>query len=414
MSEMVKKFDDLFIHERKSWEMANTQNTSGQGTSGSGSSSGTQGNSARFDVIKKAVEFIGALAAILLILYGIVEKVIVPISKNEEDIGTLYSNIGEIKDGLDDLDNSLNDLAKFVYLNNSSSDKSSNNLYAVPIKFVDGYELKMNLVNDVNVIFDPIWTSPDVKVATALTNDAIEYTSGELQDKDIVTMYSEGEKEIYFLGKYNKNNCWDGECTLNVYKNNELVTIFEGEYDDGNLKKYKRISCDQKGQWTVASRTDYDEYTDGETWNYHKTKSFSQKINAEEFGKSEILTVDDILENLDEKLISYYNGKTSGGYYNDDTGDAYLVKYDDSGNVRYLYKGIMKDGYGNDSRNDADSWAFIWGDANDGYHYHKGKFEDSHPRKTGKDWQYPKDQDFINSIINPDDFNCPLTGLIEE
>ena len=99
----------------------------------------------------------------------------------------------------------------------------------------------------------------------------------------------------------------------------------------------------------------------------------------------------------------------------DGSGNAYSVRYDDSGNVRYLYKGKMEDGYGNDDGRDSEnkSWAFIWGEANDGFHYHEGKFEKGSPKNTTKDWNYPVDQDFIDSIVNPDDFNCSLKGLID-
>lgn len=398
----VEKLDKLYTYERKLGKMPTTQNTSNQGTNSSGTGNGTQGGSVNADAIIKGIEIIGGIASILLVLYGVIAKVIIPISSNEENIKTLYSNIGEIRDELNEMDDSLKELTKFIYLNSGSSSENSGNSYALAVKFLDGYEPDMKLVNSINVISEPKWATSDTKVATALTNDGIKFTSGELQNKEIVTMYSEGEKEIYFLGKYNDNNQWDDKCILNVYKNNELVTVFEGEYSDGNLKEYKRISCDEEGQWTVTERTNYDEYTDGTTLNYKKTKSIPQKINAENFEGSQILTTEKLLEDLDEGLISYYNGRTSNGFYNDDTGNAFFVKYFDDGEIEgtegktiihTFYEGKFSNGDFEDQTDE--SW-YITRSPDSTYMYYEGSFSNgSVDNKKVKEFTNPIGKDYI-------------------
>ncbi len=88
------------------------------------------------------------------------------------------------------------------------------------------------------------------------------------------------------------------------------------------------------------------------------------------------------------------------------------MKYKEDGNVRYLYVGAIKDGVANDDSGQA--WSLSWGYANDGYHYHKGKFSKGDPIGTTEDWLKPVTQEQIDAIVNPNEFNCSLQGLIKE
>lgn len=398
----TKKYDNIITFERKPEEMATEQgsDTNKKETDVNNGTDRTEGEKKNSGGFLKHVQFFGELCAILIVLYGVVSKVMIPISQHEE-------NIKDIKEELEEIDDSLDELTKLTYLGRASSDNNGN-ASAIPVVFSEGYVPKLEFENNSAQLSNPSWIGNNEKIAKALGNEKIEYTSGELQNKRFVTMYEEGDKEIYFLGKYNEDNHWDGECVLNVYNNNELIAILEGIYDNGKLGKYKRIACDENGKWTFTDREAFEGYTDGETWNYEKKESIEQKIEAEHFDETGILGAEQVLDHIDKKIISYYKGKTSKGSYNSQNEEACLVLYDEDGNVRYLYVGQMKDGKEYDDSGKA--WSISWGYGNDGYYYYEGVFEGRHG-ETPEDWK-PMTSDEIKKKVNPDDFACPLTGLI--
>lgn len=59
---------------------------------------------------------------------------------------------------------------------------------------------------------------------------------------------------------------------------------------------------------------------------------------------SDILYCADFEDATDKTIISYYDGTTFDGLYNDVTGNAYLVKYNDEGFVKLFYRGKFTDG----------------------------------------------------------------------
>lgn len=242
-------------------------------------------------------------------------------------------------------------------------------------------------------------------------------TKSSVENKAFITQYTENEEDVFFYGQYDENGQWDGRCIINRYNGSKLTFIMDAVYNNGILEKYSQVfrGTNTRGQeiWYVSKREVDGNENSGETTTYFYFGDYEKNFDIQTISKEDMMSMDKFMLTIPSTIEGYYNGYTSDGRYNDDSEDAYLIKYDTNGNVRYLYKGILEDGYGNDNRNNADSWALIWGDANDGYHYHKGKFKDGTPVETKKAWKYPVDQEFIDSIINPEDYNCPLTGLIE-
>ncbi len=371
-------------------------------------------------VIKKVVSIVGLIVGYIVVPLCVtaVLEIIVPIAKHTENIEEIRSDILKIDErieqmndtidkSIEQMDNELKELIKVVYLN--ISEKNDHDMYAISIKFNNDNIPKTTLANNDNMLSAPNWTDSDMKIASLLQNNNIEYTVKELQNRPFVTMYYENGSEVYFSGKYNENNHWDGECILNVYRDNELMIVFEGTYDDGELKKFKRIACDDSAKWTVANRVVFAEYTDGETWDYTKTKSFSQGINSDDFEEKQILKVDQILNSIDEKVESYYKGRISQNRYNDQTGNAVRVKYKENGDVRFLYVGGMKNGYPYD--NTGNAWSISWGNADDGYYYYKGNVVDGNNVEIPQNWS-PMTQEEIKEKIESENFDCSLQGLI--
>lgn len=242
-------------------------------------------------------------------------------------------------------------------------------------------------------------------------------TKGSVENRAFITKYTESGEDAFFYGQYNENGQWDGRCIINRYNGSKLTFIMDAVYNNGELENYSQVfrGKNTRGQeiWYVSKREVDGDENSGETTTYFFFGDYEKDFDIQTISKEDMMSRDKFMLTIPSTIEGYYNGYTSDGRYNDNSEDAYLVKYDTNGNVRYLYKGILEDGYGNDNRNNADSWALIWGDANDGYHYHIGKFKDGTPVETKKDWKYPVDQEFINLIIDPEDYNCPLTGLIE-
>lgn len=271
-----------------------------------------------------------------------------------------------------------------------------------------------------------ITSSPFFKMEEIDNNEVIginvknneEVTKDSLENSPIIIQYEEDGEEVYFYGRYNESSQWDGDCIINRYKDSKLLFVMEATYKGGQLKSYSQIfrGHNSKGQeiWYVSKRKVEGNKNSGETKTFFFYGDYKKSFDIKTVKENDILGVDRFLETIPSTMEGYYSGYTSDGKYNDGSGNAYMVKYDTKGNVRYFYQGKISDGYGNDNGKDENnkSWAFIWGDADDGYHYHEGKFKDGSPQNTKKDWQYPKDQDFINSKINPKNYNCPLTGLI--
>lgn len=422
----LKEKGNIISYERNKRKMSaaasNQESSSNNQESSNNNQQGNQANSqnesARDGLVrltnfmKTASVFLGVLT---VFASGII-YVVANIVGHGKDIEYLKGNMSDISNEVTEINQSIEQLKEltdddheiFLELASASKDEEVYN-----ITFKDIYQVKTETVANESYLAQPSWENNCI-VASDVNGD-LTYTAEDLYNTLIRTSYMEGENEIYFYGRFNQNNHWNGKCILNVYNNDKLVSIFEGTYNDGDLFSYKRVEEGEDSTWIVNDRKRQGDYNSGETWIYEKTEDFSKGFTTENVQDKQILTVDRFLNSINKKLLGYYKGNTSNNLYNDDSGNAYSVRYDDAGNVRYLYKGKMKDGYGNDDGKDPKikSWAFIWGDANDGFHYHEGKFSKGSPKNTTKDWKYPVDQAFIESIVNPDYFNCSLKGLID-
>ncbi|MEY8335823.1 hypothetical protein AALB53_22500 [Lachnospiraceae bacterium 47-T17] len=212
-------------------------------------------------------------------------------------------------------------------------------------------------------------------------------------------MYEQNGREVYFLGQYNNSSQWNGLCILNVYNGDSLETILEGVYDNGSLFSYRRASCESKGEWLITDRVCHTGYNSGETWVYTKSSDFKKEFTADDVTDVQILGVTELLKAKNEVLLSYYNGNTSGGFYNDDTGEAILVKYFPPNTVassaevpviRTLYKGCFKDGDFHDDSEDA--W-YITRGVDTGYMYFRGVFIEGNAKRQETD-----DEVFENNL----------------
>lgn len=175
--------------------------------------------------------------------------------------------------------------------------------------------------------------------------------------------------------------------------------MLEGVYDNGTLYSYRRASCESKGEWLITDRVCHADYNSGETWVYTKSSDFDKRFSADEITDAQIIGVTDLLKSKDEVLLSYYSGNSSEGFYNDNTGEAILVKYFPPNTVAFsteapviktLYKGCFKDGNFHDDSGDA--W-YITRGVDTEYMYFRGAFSEGNAKQQGTE-----DEVFENNL----------------
>lgn len=266
-----------------------------------------------------------------------------------------------------------------------------------------------------------IWDNKEEIIGTAAVamsqNDDLEMKQlavKDLEDQFVIFSYKEDEEDVLFYGKYNNENRWDDNCIINRYKNGKLTFIMDAMYINGKLDSYKQVfvgkNGDEKKVWYVSERKTEGNSNSGETWRYFKYGDYEKSIDGDNITRNDIMSVDDFRSTIPSTQEAYYNGYTSDGKFNDTTGNSYLVKYNESGRVIYLYKGKMRDGWPEDDTGQA--WSLIWVDEVDKYYYYEGGFAGGKRTKTPKNWQ-PATLDEIKSYVDPNDFNCSLQGLFD-
>ncbi len=413
MVNIERKNDNIIVYERKLKKMEGNQ---GEETTPSNARSGVKA-----EKVLTYLGIVGGIISLIGIIFSINQYVIVPISLHsheieeiEEDMKDMEDNLG---DGISDIRESLDELTKYVYSNGKlvGSGEANAESYAAPVKFSPEYTPEVTSENGECKIMLPNWGDETENIASDFNDDNKLYGPDELRNKPFITKYTDKGNEVYFCGQYNENNHWDGKCILNIYRNNELITIFVAIYKDGDLFSYERASCENGDKWTIANRiaekdANGKEYTRGETSVFAKTQSLLKETDSERLDVSQIVTVEDFKEKAEKGPIKqYYSGNTSDGYYNDNSGKAYLVNYDENGNVAYLYVGKIKKGLPEDTTGAA--WSISLGE--DGYYYHyEGVYIDG-DHDTPEKWE-PMSQEKINNTVDPRKFNCPLLGLVGE
>lgn len=244
-----------------------------------------------------------------------------------------------------------------------------------------------------------------------------EYTASDLENKTIIMTYKENGEEVFFKGQFDENGYWNDNCVINRYRDGKLTMVMDAIYESGKLKSYKQIfpytTLNGNDVWVVSIRKVEEDVGEdirsGETFMYFRTEEYAKVFDNENISDVDIINTNDFREKVDLKIEGYYNGYTSNGKFNDDSKTAYLVKYNNDGEVRYLYVGKISNGVAND--NSGDAWSVSLADEDGEYYYYQGEYSNG-KHKTPSNWK-PMTQEEINNVIDPEKFNCPLTGLLE-
>lgn len=114
--------------------------------------------------------------------------------------------------------------------------------------------------------------------------------------------------------------------------------------------------------------------------------------------ENDIISAEEFIEKSGVTLEDYYFGNTSDGHFNDDTGDACLIKYFENGTVKTLYLGKIKDGDFEDTN--GDTWMIGKKDINQAnYSYYKGPFVNGKSSEDPRYWTNSVTQEWIDEYL---------------
>lgn len=304
---------------------------------------------------KAIIEIIGAIftiVSLLAILFGAYNYVESKFDKlndklneclKKDEISNLTTDVSEMREYLYSDDGVKDQLGEF----SDKMDKVTNllNITAIKADVTTEEYIRSNVSivdNDISNSTSSI--SSDTCIGT--DSEGNVYIAKNLVDKTILLTYTEDDKEIYFLGQYNKNYHWNGYCVINTYDaDGKLNSINESNFDDGNRLDYESYYLsDKQNEWIYTDRDCKKEINEGISIRYKSNFSKQKNFTATNVRVSDLIYIESMKEYDNKEILSYYMGKTSNGVYNDDSGNAYLVRYNSEGFVSVYYKGNFKDG----------------------------------------------------------------------
>lgn len=324
------------------------------------------------------------------------------------DIASLNKDIGNITDQLNDATTERTEMHDYLYNDNGVQDQLGDiasdiseikNL--LKIKSIIASSDVTSTLDNVSIESNDNTVSNDSFTATTCIgkdSDGKEYIAKDLIDEMILLTYTEDDKEIYFLGQYNESYHWDGYCITNAYNSDStLYGICESNFDDGKRLDYKSFCVSEPNdqKWIYSDKICNENSNSGTnilcSFDYDKKKNFTN-TNAKVI---DIVYVDEFVESVKPTVLTYYCGNTSDGKYNDDTGNAYEIIYNDDATIKTLYVGKFKDGTFNDDTGNA--WDIAYSDEGGYYVYNEGEFKDGRAVNRSA---IPIDIDRINEIIS--------------
>lgn len=333
---------------------------------------------ARKNRIKEGIIIAVAAGIILMIITALFQTV----SKKLDALMQLPNNVAQIEIRLKKIEDRLG-----IEGAEPSSSQSTGDAQPLVVHTTASYAYPMatTFLNNEDSIYSNTLSNMDLGAIIAHDDTlGIDYAVEELVEKKLLLLSSvsldEGNVESYFYGQFNSSGQWDGNCIINTYLNNKLKQITDAEYRNGALLNCKQIffyTMDAKRYgssgldvWAYSDRTKEDGYSSGKTWLYVKTDDYPQKFAADNITPEDIITADQFRKGMESPLYACYSGNVSEGYFNDKTGDAYMVfffiekdfegkslseeeKARMLGTIRLLYRGNLQDGKFNDNTGNA-------------------------------------------------------------
>lgn len=332
------------------------------------------------------------MANLLSIMYGNTYGTPVQVSALSDKIDMLSGDISDVKASIDEEESKReeqkNTLDQQIANLTVRIDKLYDSIYLVPyLKPTSAFSEKIS--DDYSKIYNVVDKDEGLETATLVAYDyrtGEEYSVKRLAEQKLLLPYTNNEQEIVFYGQFNENGQWDGECTLNVYVNDELILITDAKYKDGVLLESKQVFSYKlksgEDVWAYSERKHEDGVGIGDTYLYEWTGDYKKDFALNDTTVEDVLYADEFITSLSPCLKAYYYGNTSDSLFNDDSGDAYMVYFFEDGTVRLLYSGNFKDGTFDDDTGNA--WYIVKENDTD-YMYYKGQFRNGKEYHNGEE-----------------------------
>ena len=275
---------------------------------------------------KKLLMFVISVVSVIPVVYG---YLVTDFSDNGKEI---ISDNNTDSGSTDLIDNTESNPDNDIELNTS-----------VFIKEIQGYDL-YSIANANDLSESEIQISELDRNMTMIGSDEKGYSAEELIGCRICTLYlGEDGEECLFAGQYNENYHWNGQCLICAYKNGKLLYTTQDTYNDGRLIAYKRISYySAKNKWMYTDRILTESGNNGDTWSYIYKDVIKKEYDADDLKEEQIYTPYEVRELLKDGLISHYHGRYVNHEPNDESGDAYQIKYE-NGVITEIYRGEFYD-----------------------------------------------------------------------
>ena len=298
----------------------------------------------------------------------------------------LYAD-GGVKDQLGELSNNMDSITELL------------NITAIKANVTTEEYINSNVsVVDNNVSNSTSSFSADTCIGTDSEGKA--YIAKDLIGQTILLTFDQGDKETYFLGQYNDKYHWDGYCVINTYTDGVLNGVSESNFDDGNRLNYESFYLsDNQGEWIYTDRDCKEDSNDGISIRYKLDYDKQKNFTLTNARASDIIYVENLTSYDNKEVLSYYVGSTSDGVYNDNSGDAYLIRYNEDGFVSVFYKGCFQNG----NFDDTNAVEIVFDSSNDRYFLYQGTFVDG--KRTSDDGIEYVTQNEIDTILKENE--CP-------
>jgi len=305
------------------------------------------------------------------------------ISDIRDDITDLRVDIGRIDERTDSLQRQLNELRDDFRRLDTETRAIQQSLFS-NISFMRIYPtddfrnfISLNFVNP-----SPNISGFDNEVLIGTNGEGENLYFSDLEENHFYMSFPDDQNrgEIWFFGGLDEHGRWHGFCIINHYIDGQLIALDETHFLYGErIGDYRHISR-EIGQYRLQYRSWYGDFTDGETFVYQ-----SITFPTERFKTNTPIRFEDAIRHT---LISYYRGRISNGYFNDNTGNAISISYTEEGFIRTLYRGHFVNGAFVDQRpfdeNSLENSAFWIALANDEsrYYFYAGPFLNNQPRNN--------------------------------
>lgn len=368
----------------------------------------TTGQEKKIDRIKrKANEWSGVftIAAFILAFLAVpvaAGKWIERLNNVEERVGELSqwnTSIGEVQKSVASMQTSITNIAERVDRIETHEDN------ILSLKLSENAKIDVEPVGSSELHFAS-WEGIEDNAVVGTDDENNSYTIKDIAGKTIFIPYRNQDKVLLFYGQLSNKQNWDGLCLLNVYCDNRLQFVSEAQFEDGRPISYKQVFWDDENSaWYCSERQVYDSGNYGYTKKYDTNFEYTLDKTVDKIQVMDFIDCSYVLGKIDENLSGVYWGYTSESLYNDQTGNAYLVKYDKEGNVDYLYRGRFSNGQPNDMTGKA--W-MIGQNKYGKYLFYQGKFENDNKIDDSSHWEQLNDKREINKKIEKYDFQCDL------